>query len=396
MQALRDRGAGRSAFAAKDGTILGGNQVYKAAQELGIPVREVQTKGDELVVVVREDLDPDSPEARMMAVEDNAIAEQSLTWDVEMLKRYQEEWGVDLGAIWEEEEFPALFPEAEEAAREPETPTEEVPEQNRVERGQIWELGAHRLLCGDCRDESEIARLLGEAVPTFVWADPPYGMDFVKRGRVTGTPVGDRPPVEAYNRKLDPNERKRRRRSRSNLLKKNGERYDEICGDENADLARQMSQTLLARYPDAVQVWWGGNFYADALPPSPGWLFWDKEQSMPSFGDGELAWTSSTTPPKLFRHLWNGMIKASENGERRSHPTQKPIALARFVFEKYGEAGDIIFDPFAGVGCSLLAAEELGDRACYAVEVDPDYCAVILQRWEKQSGEKARLLAGDE
>ena len=87
------------------------------------------------------------------------------------------------------------------------------------------------------------------------------------------------------------------------------------------------------------------------------------------------------------------MLKDSEHGERRVHPTQKPQALPRFVFERWGKADDVIFDPFLGSGVSLLAAEQMeGDRSVVGFELSEYYCEIIMQRWEKVTGKKAVLL----
>lgn len=94
---------------------------------------------------------------------------------------------------------------------------------------------------------------------------------------------------------------------------------------------------------------------------------------------------------RLFRHLWMGAVRGSEVNEKRVHPTQKPVALAMWAFEKYGNSGDLILDPFCGSGVSIMAAEESGDRVVFGVELLPHYCEVIMQRWERTTGEVARL-----
>jgi DNA modification methylase len=89
--------------------------------------------------------------------------------------------------------------------------------------------------------------------------------------------------------------------------------------------------------------------------------------------------------------MWNGMLKDSEHGQRRVHPTQKPIALAEWAFEKYGMERDVIFDPFLGSGISVIAAEKLG-RTVIGCELSPAYINVVLSRWEKHTGQSAQLL----
>ena len=87
------------------------------------------------------------------------------------------------------------------------------------------------------------------------------------------------------------------------------------------------------------------------------------------------------------------MIKASERGEKRVHPTQKPVALCEWCFEKYGSDNDLIFDPFLGSGISIIAAQKMeGDRTVYGFELSEDYCEVIIQRYENFTGDIAKLV----
>ena len=167
-------------------------------------------------------------------------------------------------------------------------------------------------------------------------------------------------------------------------------KYAPVIGDDTTDTAVN-SYTLLADvFPHATHIWWGGNYYANALPPSSCWLVWDKENTG-NFADAELAWCSDKSAGRIFRHMWNGLMKASEKGQRRVHPTQKPVALAAWAFEKYGDADDIILDPFCGSGMSVIAAERTS-RSVYAIEMSADYCDVILRRWEAETGREAVLL----
>jgi hypothetical protein len=146
-----------------------------------------------------------------------------------------------------------------------------------------------------------------------------------------------------------------------------------------------------------VLVLWGANHYADRLPPSPTWLVWDKRAGITtdSFSDAELAWVS---PPKsggsvrLVRHFWSGMIRESERGERRTHPTQKPVVVQSWIVERYTEAGDLVADYYAGSGATVLACERLG-RRCHAAEIEPRYAAAVLERWHQETGGRPELSA---
>ena len=115
---------------------------------------------------------------------------------------------------------------------------------------------------------------------------------------------------------------------------------------------------------------------------------WDKENTG-NFADAELAWCSDDSAVRIFRHMWNGMLRASEHG-KRIHPTQKPIALCAWAFGKYGAVGDLIFDPFLGSGPSLKAAEVSG-RTVVGCELAPAYVDHIIE-WGEAHGLPVELV----
>lgn len=122
----------------------------------------------------------------------------------------------------------------------------------------------------------------------------------------------------------------------------------------------------------------GGNYFA--LPPSRGWLVWDKRNEGTKFADCELIYTNIDMACRKFAYRWNGMLqeKSGRNKDLRVHPTQKPLALMRWCLGFVPKAKTII-DPFAGSGTTLLAAK-LEGRFCVGVEADPSYCEKIVQR----------------
>ncbi|MFM6016077.1 MAG: DNA methyltransferase, partial [Dolichospermum sp.] len=94
------------------------------------------------------------------------------------------------------------------------------------------------------------------------------------------------------------------------------------------------------------------------------------------------------------RVQWSGYFGTEKEFDRkRCHPTQKPNLLCEWFFEKYGKLDDLVFDPFLGSAPSIIAAEKMeGDRTVYGFELSPDYCEVIIQRWEKFTGKQAELI----
>lgn len=133
-------------------------------------------------------------------------------------------------------------------------------------------------------------------------------------------------------------------------------------------------------------VLWGAQYYADRLPASGQWLVWDKRDgiALNDQADAELAWTRGTggTVPRLFRHLWNGMLKDSERHERRVHPTQKPIALMSWCLSFFPGVASVV-DPYMGSGPTLLAAKAAGIRAI-GIEIEERYCEIAAQRCSQE------------
>ena len=113
----------------------------------------------------------------------------------------------------------------------------------------------------------------------------------------------------------------------------------------------------------------------------------DKKNSG-NFADCELAWTNQTTAVRKFEHMWNGMVKASEHGQKRVHPTQKPIALAEWCIEEYANECKSVLDLFAGSGSTLIACETKNKKG-FMMELAPAYIDVIIRRWQEFTGKQA-------
>lgn len=122
----------------------------------------------------------------------------------------------------------------------------------------------------------------------------------------------------------------------------------------------------------------GGNFFADILPRATHWVVWDKLNTMPSFGDCELAWTNMDRKSvKKVTIEWNGLL--GKEAEARSHPTQKHLALMTWCIQNYSDAGQTILDPFMGSGTTLRAAKDLGRKAI-GIEIEEKYCEIAVKR----------------
>ena len=135
------------------------------------------------------------------------------------------------------------------------------------------------------------------------------------------------------------------------------------------------------------QIIWGGNYFSDILPPSRSFIVWDKRTTdamRNDFADCEYAWMSKNLGvARVFRYLWNGMLQGDmQNKEERFHPTQKPVALYRWILANYAKQGDKLLDTHVGSASSLIAFEERGfDYVGF--EIDADYYQKAQKRLEK-------------
>lgn len=210
----------------------------------------------------------------------------------------------------------------------------------------VVQIGNATLYLGDCMDI-----LPALAKVDAVITDPPYGIG-ADKGKKGSIPFNGGKPVE---RAWHP--------------------------ENTWDKCRPPADLIhLAVSSAQVAVVWGGNYFADLLPAMGRWLWWDKCQTMPSYGDGELAWTNlpQTTPKKF---TWaNNKIFADRI--ERHHPTQKPLELMAWCVEMATKERQTILDPFMGSGTTGVAAIQLG-RKFIGIEREPKYFDIACQRIEK-------------
>jgi len=229
----------------------------------------------------------------------------------------------------------------------------DVPEEAQSITGVVYELGPHRVMCGD----AFVDGLTFYADPKInaVLADPPYGRDLDTDYSAM--------PEKAVK----------------------GVRYDPVAGDDEPFDPRPLF-TLFEGAKD--QWWWGGDWYYDKLPVGGSWLIWDKRTTdgVPNEGSDamignhfEAAWSMRPHRRELIRHQWAG-VTARNRQWARAHPTEKPIAVAVQILERWTKEDGAIADPFLGSGTTLIACEQTG-RTCYGMEIDPRYVDVIRQRY---------------
>lgn len=226
-----------------------------------------------------------------------------------------------------------------------------------VKTGDLFQLGRHRLLCGDCTIKENIDLLMNGKKADMVFTDPPYGISIVgKNGKIGGDGL-------AKNQKYKP-----------------------IKNDDTTETAEKFYKLI----KDCKKIiLFGGNYYLSFLP-NGNWLIWDKLKKN-NFADGEMCWTNIKTSLKIYRYLWNGMIRCEK--ETRVHPTQKPVSMLSEIINDFSNKNEIILDGFLGSGSTLIACEHT-NRICYGMEIEPHYCSVIINRWQKYTNKKAIKILG--
>jgi hypothetical protein len=313
--------------------VLGGNMRLKACIAAGLK---------EVPIIVADNL-TEQQQAEFI-IKDNVgfgewdwdlLANQ---WDVEAL----EDWGLELPF----DNTPVL--EAEEDDYE--APSEI---QTDIVLGDLIEIGNHRLLCGDSSDSDLIEKVLNGQTIDLLLTDPPYGIDYggMLKGKGDGKGGSDKNGWKSH----DAPDWDKKRPEESHVI-------------------------YLTQISDN-QIIWGGNYFTDFLPPSMGWLIWDKGQRGFSLADGEMAWTSFNNALRIKEYA-----RALANREEKNHPTQKPIEIIKWCFEyadRHSKSkNELTFDAFLGSGSTMVAAHQL-NRKCYGMELDPKYCQVIVDRMHK-------------
>ena len=354
---IREFGFTNPVIIDKQNNIIAGHGRLLAAQKLGIK---------EVPCVVVTGWTEAQKKAYIIA--DNKLA-LNAGWDEKMLSLEFDELqdlGFDLSLTgFSGDEILALKPLEEVVGLTDEDDVPEAPEVPKTVLGDIWLLGDHRLMCGDSTSIDAVENLINGGAIDLCYTDPPYGI----------------------NEKGD-------RSNRGGLLGQGGlakyKKYDDFI-DDSTSYAIDAYNIIEGVLKIPRQVWWGANYYCHSLPLSNNWFVWDKrvdDKQRDTQSDCELAWVKSKwSSVRIFRHLWKGMMKDSERGSARIHPTQKPVALAEWAFDYFKEVNSVI-DLFGGSGSTLIACEKTG-RHCRMMELDEKYVDVIIKRWQDFTGKKA-------
>jgi DNA modification methylase len=318
--------------------------------------------------------------ARAFRIADNQIA-LNAGWDDAMLAaevaRLKED-GVDLDLLgFGEDELDRLLDDLNgtDGATDGEDVVPEAPVEPVTRPGDLWILGNHRLLCGDATVATDVERLLAGVVPHLMVSDPPYGVDYDPAWR-------NEAGVSATTR------------------------TGKVSNDDRADW-----REAWALFPgDVAYVWHAGvhaRTVADSLEACGlairSQIIWAKPRFV--LGRGDYHWQHEPcfyAVRKGANGHWQGARDQStlwtigsggDEDEATTHGTQKPVECMRRPIVNNSRRGDLVYEPFAGSGTTIVAAESVG-RACLAMEIDPRYCDVIVERWQTFTG-SAALHEGD-
>jgi len=327
-----------------DMVVLGGNMRLKACKEAGLK---------EIPIIFADDLTEE--QQKEFIIKDNVgfgewdwdmIANE---WDAEQL----DEWGLDVPdfAIHEE-------PEAEEDDYDATLPEEPI-----TVLGDLYEIGEHRLLCGDSTDSDQVAKLMDGEKADMVFTDPPYGVN-IKGGLQNSTISGDLTQTAIpFSFEL----------CVKNLVS-DGRLY--FCGSQgNVSLYFKLYERYLQQIPRLL-IWVKNGFVM-----KPNGYHNQYEiifHGFKSGGGGLNKWFGGRTEHEA-SDVWQIKRDASSTYE---HPTQKPIQLPERAIKNSCQPNGLVYEPFTGSGSTMVAAHQL-KRKCYGMELDPKYCDVIVRRMIK-------------
>jgi DNA modification methylase len=347
-------------FQKSTGRILAGNHTWKAAKALGW----TQIAATPVIC--------DDQQALRILLADNK-ANDLATYDepelVELLKQLADTDDGLLGTLFDEDELDSLI--ADQSHFELPSDVDDVPDNVPAvsKLGDVWLLGDHRVMCGDSSNLEMISKLLNNKTINMVFTDPPYGMDldtdFSKMGNT-------------------------------------GNAYKKVANDD-----KQFDASLiLEQFAYCKEIFlWGADYYVETLhrqyPDLGSWIIWDKYSDERiglldgKFGSTfETCWSKEKHKREIARVLVTTNYTA-RGDETRVHPTQKPVALAKWFFDRWGNEQDIVLDLFGGSGSTLIAAQET-NRVAYLMELDPQYVDVICARYQKHTGNQPILEATGE
>ena len=343
--------------------IIGGNMRYEACKKLGY--KELPCKV----------IPPETDAGTLCAyvVKDNGGYGE---WDFDALANEWDENLLDVAGI----DLPEIKVQSEQA--EEDDFDESAPVETRCKAGDIWQLGEHRLMCGDSTDGVCVAKLMGGASADMLLTDPPYNVSYSSKNKFLNKYAkGNCIQIDILNDAVSSEDFKtfltKAFKCAFDVLKKGGSYYVWYATREQLNFAIALNENgLIVRQ----QLIWVKNNMVLGMQDYQ----WKHEPCMYGWKEGASHYfindRTKTTIIDCNRPIRNG-----------EHPTMKPIELMGECINNSSREGELVLDLFGGSGSTLIACEQL-NRKCYTMELDPHYCDVILARWEKFTGKTAERL----
>lgn len=375
-----------------ENTIVEGHGRLQAALELGL---------EEVPVVHLDHLTDE--QRRAYALAHNRTAELS-EWDLEIMdEELAGIFDIDMDAFGFDEFGP------EESIDDIQEDDFEVkpPEEPRTKRGDVWILGEHRLLCGDSTEPAEIAEFLGGCKADLLLTDPPYNVDYTGKTKDALKIQNDSMDDQSFRAFLTD-----AMNAATPVMKPGAAFYIWHASSEGFNFhaacraaGLHVRQTLV--WVKNTMVLGRQDYHWKHEPCLYGWkdgaahyFTPDRRQTTVIEDQLDFAKMKKDQLVELLKELYSEQTPTSVMHEDKPlvsdmHPTMKPIKLMARCIKNSTRTGDVVLDLFGGSGSTMIAAEQLG-RKCYMVELDPFYCDVIIDRWEKFTGKTAVLACGDE
>lgn len=337
----------------KNNIIIAGHTRLKAALKLGI---------SQVPVIWIDDLTP--AQIKAYRIMDNKSTEYA-DWNFELLteefKGLKDE-NFDLSLTgFSESELDKIFPQSldEESLPDIDKPKYEV------KRGDIWQLGRHRLMCGDCTDNHEVSLLFNNTEANCILTDPPYGVDYSEKNKWLNT-------IAKGNRNQKP-----------------------IENDKNIDVGLLLSQCLsnaILTKNNTVYVFTSGKHIADFIQAFSKAGFYYSQDLKWIKNNHVLGRLDYNPKSENILYGWKGkhefyggfqtdVLYFDKPLKSKEHPTMKPIELLKTLLSHGSRENSIVYDGFGGSGSTLIACEQT-NRIAYLMELDPLYCSVILERYQ--------------
>jgi len=363
---MRKRGAGRSIFSAGKGVevpvVMGGNQTLEIAAQLDMEIINVHTTGNRIVNVVRDDIAPNSPEFYALGIEDNEVGKISYNPDIDILAAVMADPAMQ--ALKNEDRMLADIVEGMGMPKETKDAEAQVDRAAELQElwktasGQLWKLGKHRLLIGDCTVRENVERLMGGERAEFCFTDPPYGVSYTG-GTKKWIMLENDDEVNTYAASLPI------------IHEFTTEKAALYCAFASANARSVYNYFFDNGYEQRALIIWNKNH---AQFGAMGSQYKQKHEPI------AYCFKKGKSPHWFGENNEVTVWDIDRESKNEFHPTQKPVTLVERAMRNSSPKDCIVLEPFAGSGTTIIAAQNLS-RRCYAMEISDKYGAVILERF---------------